>query len=183
VDPVTLATLGGIAYANHRINAAVIKRFTYSRTAVATGTDNTPDTPEDLQRLLWLASMEPKILAAVRTVHPGAFTSNVYRSDLLNIVLRQHGYATAKHSRHLYGLGLDVAWKGISAGPTLDAGLRAVRDAIAGIGAELRDAIAEHDNPHLHFDFFDPLRLIDKRTRATRWKQKRADKSWHTLNW
>ena len=162
---------------------AVLARFTYSRTAVATGTDNTPDTPQDVERLLWLATMEPRILAAVRRVFPHARTTNVYRSDRLNVVLREHGYATSKTSRHLYGLGLDVAWNGIRSGADLDAGLRAVRDAAGSIGPELRDAIAEHDNPHLHFDFFDPLRLLDARLRPTRWKKKRPDKTWHTFNW
>jgi hypothetical protein len=141
-----------------------------SETARKLGLSNAPDNETERRRLVWLQARRSEVLAVLRERWPTAKMQSAYRSDAVNAAVG--GSAT---SRHRLGLALDFTVSGGDIG-TYEEQARHLRQRASALGVQPRDVLAEQTPPHLHIDYFDPLKLEDSpdKLRPTAFKTERG---------
>jgi len=153
-----------VAALTYAARNAILSVMTRSTTASKKGIKNTPDTPQERKRLLWLDERRAEVEAVLRERWPGMRMTSAYRNDAVNKAV--DGSPT---SRHRLGLAIDFGM-GI---PDYSEHARYLKDHRARLKVQPRTVIAEVTEPHLHIDYNDPLGIVDKpgAVVATAWRK------------
>ena len=145
-----------------------VRELLRSGAAAAKGLSNIPTDPTHLRRLVWLATVDAKLAAALREKWPQARRTSAYRAPAVNAAVDG-----APGSLHAQGLAVDYT----DGGATGDyrPWLLHVRELVqrGEIPAPI-EVIAETHPPHLHVGFRDP---VDGEPKTTRWLAERGDRS------
>jgi hypothetical protein len=161
---VLLVTLGGKKVAALWAPGATARRL---------GIANTPDNADDLARLEWLSPRLTEVIELLSEKFSGVKMSSAYRSQALNDAMP----GAAATSRHKFGLAFDLVWPG----QDYLNGAKYLRANIGRLSVAPWTILPEYPSPHLHVDYYDPLKKLDKGEGATRYLVRTELTKYNTL--